>query len=219
MSLKGNVHSHEHSHYHIHTNEFKTRVAVLLTLVTMCFELFYGYTSHSVALITEGWHMLSHVLVLFLSWLTYFYLKKSKNKYQNVSESRILSLGGFASAIVLLFISFHILVEAIQKFNGGESHVHGAVLLTAVIGLLVNGISAFVLHQEEEKQDVNLQGAFFHVLSDVVISVLAILSLSLSYFCNFHAADPYLGFIGCAFMFYWSLSLLLKTIPSILNVK
>ncbi|MCS6820152.1 MAG: cation transporter, partial [Chitinophagales bacterium] len=62
--MGGNHSHHEHVHYHYHAQEKSTQIVVLISVFAMIMELTVGYTTHSITLIMDGWHMLSHVLVL-----------------------------------------------------------------------------------------------------------------------------------------------------------
>lgn len=210
---------HDHTHYHIHSNELRTRIVLILMILTFILQLFFGYWANSVTLIADGWHMLSHVMVLGISWTSYYILRRKEGKLSDTEKNRLLALGGFASSIILFFITAHVIIESVQGWVNPAIHVHPPVLLTAVIGLIINGVSAFVLHQEESGQDINIRGAFYHVLSDVVISLLALFSLSFSYFWGIHFLDPYLGFLGALILLYWALFLARKSVQSLLHVK
>src|SRR4051812_4562846 len=101
---------HEHSHYHIHTNERSTKIVVLLSVVTMFLELYFGYTNHSLALMMDGWHMLTHVLVMTLAWAAYWYLKKDHRENDHELKHRVISLSAFASAIVLFIVTIMMII-------------------------------------------------------------------------------------------------------------
>jgi cobalt-zinc-cadmium efflux system protein len=210
---------HDHAHYHIHSNELRTRIVLILMIFTFLLQLFFGYMANSVTLIADGWHMLSHVMVLGISWASYYILRSKEGQLSAVEKNRVLALGGFASSIILFFVTAHVISESVQGWFDSAIHVHPPVLLTAFIGLIINGISAFVLHQEESGQDVNIRGAFYHVLSDVVISLLALISLSFSYFFGIDSLDPLLGFTGALILLYWALVLAKRSVQSLLHVK
>lgn len=55
--------NHPHTKNHTHTNEQKTKWVVLLTAATMVVEISFGYWTNSMALLADGWHMASHVLL------------------------------------------------------------------------------------------------------------------------------------------------------------
>jgi cation diffusion facilitator family transporter len=212
-------HSHDHSHYHIHANEKSTRIVVFISVCTMFLELYFGYTTNSKALMMDGWHMLSHVLVLLLAWLAYYYIRKKQNKITHKQQHRVISLSGFASAVAMLVITLFMIFESIESFQNSEIDVTNGALLVSVIGLVVNGVSAFLLHREEEKRDVNLYAAYLHAISDVVISFFAIISLVVVKYTGFVKLDSVLALVGALVILKWSVELIQKSWQEILEMR
>ena len=92
-------------------------------------------------------------------------------------------------------------------------------VLIALIGLLVNGASAFFLHREEEKTDVNLQAAYLHVISDMVLSVFAIISLLAIKLFGWKILDSMLALAGALVILKWSIELIRKSWREVLELK
>ena len=204
-------HSHEHSHYHLHTNHRSTQIVVLISVATMVLELYFGYASQSVALMMEGWHMLSHVLVLALAWAAYAYLKRRHRENNHKLEKRVLSLSAFASSIVLLLVTITMVYESYEKLLLTDIDVTDGALVVAVIGLVVNGISAYFLHREEEHHDLNMRAAYLHVVSDILISVFAIISLIAARWLGWKLVDPICGILGAIIILKWAIELIRKS--------
>lgn len=122
-----------------------------------------------------------------------------------------LALSGFASAVILLMVTGFMIYEAIEHFIKPEVVVTKESFFVAFFSLLVNAVSAYVLHREEEKMDLTLKAAYIHVLSDVVLSCMALLSLSAIYFANIIWLDPLLGLVGSAVILRWSIGLISKS--------
>ena len=210
-------HHHEHSHYHLHANERSTKIVVLISVVAMLLELSVGYTTGSVALLIDGWHMLSHVLVLLLAWAAYIYIRLRKKVLSHAKEHRVLGLSGFASAIILLLITLAMMKEAVENFINPEITVTWESFAVAGFGLVVNGTSAFVLHREEEKMDASLYAAYIHVLADVLLSCFAIIALAGVYFADLKWLDPLCGIIGSLVILKWSTGLIKKSWREVLS--
>ncbi|HEY0261682.1 MAG TPA: cation diffusion facilitator family transporter [Chitinophagales bacterium] len=211
------AHSHNHEHHHLNRNENRTMIAVLLSLVAMAAELYFGYQSESVALEMEGWHMLSHVLVLALSFFTYKLI--DWKVFPDVEEKRILSGAGFVSALSLLLITLWMFVESIHKLVKPEIDVTNAALFTAIIGLIINGIAAYLLHQghDHDHQDTNIEAAYLHVLSDVLLGFFAIIALLLAKYLNWDWADGLCGILTSIIVLRWAYLLLAKSWREIQN--
>ena len=202
---------HDHSHYHIHTNERSTKIVVLLSVFTMGLELYFGYSNHSVALMMDGWHMLTHVLVMSLAWGAYWYLKKEHNENNQILKEKVISLSAFASAVVLLVVTIMMIVESVRKFFNLNIDASNGALAVSVIGLVVNGASAFLLHREEEHRDLNMHAAYLHVMSDIVISVFAIIALFAARFFDLKILDPICGLLSALIIIRWAIGLIRKS--------
>ena len=212
-------HHHDHTHYHIHANERSTRIVVLISFCTMLLELYFGYTSHSKTLMMDGWHMLSHVLVMLLAWGAYFYIKQNHKEITHAKQHKVIALSGFASAVIMLLITLGMIYESATGFFDTHANVDNETLLVAVIAVIVNGISAFFLHREEEKTDVNLQAAYLHVLSDVVLSVFAIIALLAIKYFDWKMLDSILALFGALVILKWSIELIRKSWREVLELR
>ena len=212
------AHNHSHQHYHHHLHEYKTRLAVGLSVITMLAELTAGYAIHSVSLIMEGWHMLSHVMVLLLANLAYVYLRSRRRQLDESRQKRVLALAGFASAVSLLIITLWMMIESYRKWVSTEMEVTTVAFAIAVIGLLVNGLSAYLLHQEEET-DYNLRAAYLHVLADMLLSFFAIVSLAGAKYLGWMWIDPITGFLGALILLRWTYDLIRDSWNKILELR
>lgn len=183
-------------------------MVVALSAITMLGELYFGYKAGSVALIMEGWHMMSHVLVILLAWGAYWYALHRHGSVSHQQEHRIFAVSAFASALVLLTVTLFMVWDAVEQLRSPNIADANGALLVAFIGLLVNGISAFFLHREEEKTDLNLRAAYLHVMSDVVISVLAIVALLGADLTGWLWLDPVCALLGAAIIAKWSVDLI-----------
>src|ERR1051326_6931720 len=109
-------HEHEHSHAHDHSEHYerKTRWVVYLTVATMALEIGFGYYANSMALTAEGWHRSAHVFAIGLTWLAYFFARRyAQHEKISFRKEKVLSLGGFTSAIVLQVIAIIMIVESV----------------------------------------------------------------------------------------------------------
>ena len=210
---------HDHSHYHIHANERSTRIVVMISFCTMLLELYFGYATKSKTLMMDGWHMLSHVLVMILAWGAYFYIKQNHKEITHAKQHKVIALSGFASAVIMLLITLGMIYESATGFFDSQIDVSNEAFLIAVIALVVNGASAFFLHREEEKSDVNLQAAYLHVISDVVLSVFAIISLVAIKFFGYKLLDSVLALAGALVILKWSIELIRKSWSEVLDLR
>jgi len=182
---------------------------VLLTAVTMVIEIIFGLSTRSMALLADGIHMGSHVLAIGLSWIAYIFVRKvsSKKNYKGDSD-KILSLSGYTSGLLLLIFAFVIIVEALERFVHPADIVYREAILVAVIGLVVNVLSALLLHHDRSESDQNIRAAYLHVLADAVTSLSAIIGLTAAMIWSIPKVDPIAALISALVIIRWSVLLI-----------
>ena len=190
-----------------HSNEKKTKWVVLLTAVTMVVEIVYGITTGSMALLADGIHMGSHVFAIGLSWGAYFWLRKQKEKHQP-GNNRILSLSGYTSGLLLLFFALAIIVQAVERFFNPVQIIYSEALIVASIGLIVNLVSAILLHHDHDHSDSNIKAAYLHVIADALTSCSAIIGLAAAWIWNILYIDTIAALISSLVIIKWSVGLL-----------
>ena len=140
---------------------------------------------------------------------------------------KIEVLGGFASAIILSMVALLMLVESIERLFSPHSIHYEQALVVAVIGLVVNLVSVWLLgdghagHRHDhdhdhdsprdQHHDLNLRAAYVHVLADAATSVLAIIALLGGKFWNWAWLDPLMGIVGAVLVGVWSIGLIRAT--------
>lgn len=192
-----------------HKYEKKTRLVVLLTVITMAVEILFGLRTRSMALLADGIHMGSHVLAIGMSWAAYIIIRKAEtHKKFTGNPDKILSLSGYSSGLILLIFAIVIMAEATQRLLAPSQILYHEAILVAVIGLAVNIISAFILHHKKEHSDINIRAAYLHVIADALTSIAAIAGLSAVYLWNIVWIDSIVGILSSLVIIKWSLSLI-----------
>lgn len=205
---------------HTHTHERKTMLVVILTAITMVVEIAFGLTTKSMALLADGIHMGSHVLAIGLSWVAYIIVRRvSKNENFTGNTDKILSLSGYSSGLMLLIFAIVILVEAFQRFLNPVEIVYSEAIIVAIIGLIVNIASAFILHHDHDHSDHNIKAAYLHVLADALTSVSAILGLVAAMIWNIPFIDTIAATISSFVIIKWSYDLLKDTGKVLLDIN
>lgn len=194
---------------HISKNQKKTSWVILLTFITMIVEIIFGITSGSMALLADGIHMGSHVLAIGLSWIAYYIVKRVSNnkKYAGKSE-KILSLSGYSSGLILLIFAFVIMFEAVKRFIDPVDIIYKEAIFIAIIGLVVNIISAFLLHHDHDHSDHNIKAAYLHVIADALTSLSAIIGLTAAMIWDIPFIDTIAAIISSLVIIKWSIGLL-----------
>lgn len=208
----------EHHDHH----ERRTRWVVVLTLVMMVAEIIGGHLYGSMALVADGWHMATHAAALGVAMLAYRYARaNADNPRFAFGTGKVGDLTGFASAVSLGIVALLIGAESVQRLiqpRGIDFLQAGGI---AVLGLLVNLVSAWMLraehhhhdedhdhhHDDHSHHDTNLRAAYLHVLADALTSVLAIAGLMAGRFLGWVWMDAVVGLLGAAVIAHWSVGL------------
>jgi cation diffusion facilitator family transporter len=213
---------HEH-HFDQHLpmpGEARTRWVVCMTAAMMVVEIAAGVVFGSMALLADGLHMASHTAALGLSVFAYaFARRRAHDPRFTFGTGKFNSLAGFASAIVLALFALLMVVESIGRFFNPVNIAYNEAIVVAVLGLLVNGVSVFILrsrhsHHEDggsHRHDHNLLAAYLHVLADALTSVLAIAALLAAKYIGLTWMDPLMGIVGGILVARWSWGLLRGT--------
>ena len=211
---------HTHPHDHAQSHEQKTGWVVALTVVTMIIEIVFGYLSNSMALVAEGWHMSSHVLAIGLTWLAYFFARKyAESEHVSFHRGKLFSLSGFSSAIILQVIAITMVIESVQRLMNPVPIRFSEAIWVAVAGLIVNAISAKLLHHDHEHTDHNIRAAYLHVLADMLTSLVAIVALTAGMFFNIYWLDALSGIIGSVVITSWAIQLVRNSAIELIEFK
>ncbi|MCW8907882.1 MAG: CDF family Co(II)/Ni(II) efflux transporter DmeF [Sedimenticola sp.] len=216
---------HDHD-FNLDTSEGerRTRLVVLLTAVTMVVEVVAGYLFGSMALLADGWHMGTHVAALAISLFAYRYARRhADNPRFSFGTGKVTALGGFTSAVTLAMVALLMGVESIERLVAPETIRFNQAIMVAVLGLLVNLVSAWLLHggshahshhhgeHHHHHHDQNLRAAYLHVIADALTSVLAIVALFAGKFFGWIWMDAMMGIVGALLITRWSVGLLKET--------
>jgi cation diffusion facilitator family transporter len=200
--------------------EKKTRMVVILTAVAMIVEIITGAVTGSMALLADGIHMGSHVLAIGLSFVAYVLVRRlSGNINFNGNINKILSLSGFSSGLILLIFALLIIVQAINRFLSPVHIEFQEAIIVAFAGLIVNIISAFILHHKHEETDNNIKAAYLHVIADTVTSLSAIIGLTAAMIWDISYVDTIAAVISSIVIIKWSVGLLKESGKVLIDIK
>lgn len=148
----------------------------IITATYLIIEVVVGIISNSLALLSDGAHMLTDVggqaLALFAIWMT----SKPSNNRKTYGYYRVEILSALINALVLIFISVYILYEAWQRFKNPPAVAGIPMLIVAFCGLIINLIGMKILRSAGSKESINIKGAFLEVVSDMLSSVGVIIA-------------------------------------------
>jgi cation diffusion facilitator family transporter len=134
--------------------EGRTLTVVGLTGVMMVAEIAAGFLFGSMALLADGLHMASHATALGINAVAYAYARRhAGNPRFSFGTGKVNALGGFAGAILLATFAAVMALESVQRLFDPTSIAYNQAILVAVLGLMVNGISVFILGVSEHTHD------------------------------------------------------------------
>ncbi len=184
---------------HHHQAHFKKTVIVfLLTLIISLSEIYYGISTHSHALMTDGWHLSIHVAVFGLAILAY--LIKPKRTY----ELFILDYSGLIIGISILVIGAHSLIESITSISEPRIIDFEKAILISTLGFSINLTNILILRPEVACGDNNLKGIYLHIIFDLLTSIGAIIALLLAKYANIQKIDAVAGILISLVIIRWS---------------
>ena len=199
---------HDHP---IENNSKKLFISIALTALIFIAEFGGGLWTGSLALLSDSAHVFMDAFALGLSYLAIRAAALPANDRHTYGYHRMQVLAALANGATLLFISFEILKEAINRFQNPEPVVAGPMLIIAVIGLVVNIIVALVL-REHDHEDLNTRAAFLHVLGDALASVGVIGAGIAIYFTGQLWIDPLVSVLISVLILFSSGRLLKETV-------
>ena len=193
------------------------QLVVLLTAVMMVVEIAVGYTTNSMALLADGWHMATHVGALGLASVAYALSRRyAAHPAFAFGTGKVHALSGYTSAVALGLVALVMIAESCGRLIDPHAIDFARSLPVAVIGLVVNVASVLLLHvhedheehhQQDEHHDHNHRAAFLHVVADTLTSGLAILALLGGRFLGWGWLDAVSGIVGGLMILKWGLGL------------
>ena len=222
----------EEKEHHIHEEHEKKMAAVIIfTVFAMIIEIYLGKITNSMSLLAEGYHMSVHVLTLGLTYIAYVLARKLKNsvRFQN-GTYKIGILAGYTSALLLGLTGFEIMCESFERFIKPEEIQFTEAIYAAVFALVINFICIVIMegkfhvhmleHKDEtEHKDYNYRAAYYHILADVLISILTIGALVAGKYFNCIHLDALTGIFGAILIIIWAYKLLRHTVKILIDMK
>ena len=192
--------AHEHHHHHHHevadvaTLKGVYTVSIILNLAFVLIEAGVGLWGNSLGLLSDAGHNLSDVFSLLLAMVALRLAATRSTKTMTYGYRKGSVLISLLNAIILLVAVGAILAESIHKFREPVDVNGGAVAWTAGAGILVNGLTAFLL-MKHRKNDLNAKGAFLHMAADTLVSVGVLVSGIVISFTGWNFIDPIIGIV------------------------
>jgi cobalt-zinc-cadmium efflux system protein len=185
-------HHHGHGHAHgadAHASRRRLGFVLALTWAFLGVEVVAGIVTGSLALLADAGHMLTDVAGLVLALAAMKFAERPPSPRRTYGYHRVEILAALTNGIVLLAVAAFLLVEAWERLQTPRPVATSEVLVVAVAGLLVNAVSAVLLHAGA-RGSLNVRGAYNEVLADAVSSVGVIVGAAVIKATGWYRVDP-----------------------------
>ena len=192
-------HHHQHHDHHHHKVDVAQAgqtllVGIVLNVLFVIVELVMGWRYHSLGLLSDAGHNVGDVFSLVMALFAFRMARVQPSKHYTYGYRKSTVLVSLLNAIVLLVAVGAIVVESIRKLQSPHPVDGEAVSWTAALGIVVNGITAYML-MNTGRGDLNMRGAFLHMAADTLVSVGVLLSGIAIMLWNVTIIDPIISLV------------------------
>src|SRR6188768_253755 len=195
------IHSHhdnDHDH-HSHQPDFSHLsrlffIGIALNSAFVVVEFIAGLLSNSLALVSDAGHNLSDVGSLALALLAFRLLKSKATEKFTYGYRKASILISLLNAVILLIAVGSIGYESIHRFIAPRPVATNVIIYVAAVGIVINFISALLFFRDREK-DLNLKGAYLHLMVDALVSVGVVVSGIIMLYTQWFWIDPFISLI------------------------
>jgi len=201
-------HAHHHGHDHAPTDFGRAfAVGTILNIGIVLLQAFYGVMAHSTALLADAGHNLSDVLSLIVAWSAVSLARRRASERFTYGLKGSSILAALFNALFLLIVLGGLAWEAIRRFSEPQAVDGVTVMAVAAVGIAVNGLTA-LLFARGRHGDINIRGAFLHMLTDALISLGVVVAGGLVLFTGAEWIDPAVTLVIIAVIVYGTWDLL-----------
>jgi cobalt-zinc-cadmium efflux system protein len=199
------MHSHEHHNHEHHSHENAFRYGILLNVALVIAQVWAGLRSESVSLIADAWHNFGDVLGLILAWIAIKLAARPPTDRFTYGLKSSTTWAALFNSSSLLFLSGALSWESIRRLENAPLIDTSLVIPFALLGILINGLSAIPFFKSK---DLNIRSAFWHLVSDALISTLVLIGAVLQHKTNLSWIDPAVSIVICLVIAWGSIRLL-----------
>jgi cobalt-zinc-cadmium efflux system protein len=209
------MHPHSHAKRREHGDtRGSLKTALVITSTFLVAEFLGALYTNSLALLADAGHMLTDVAALSLSFFAMRFASRRATPRMTYGFYRVEILAALLNGVVLVLVALYIFYEAYHRFMNPPPVKADWMLVVAILGLLANLASAWVLFGKH-RESLNVRGAFFHVMTDAIGSMGAIVASVAIIVSGYQAADPLIS-VGVAVLILWSSWVLIRDAVDVL---
>lgn len=200
------------------------KIGLVLTLALVAVEFVFGSLAHSLALVSDGWHNLTDVPSLILSWIALYFERRPPDERKTFGYQRAGVLVAFVNALLLVAVGIYLCYEAYQRILHPEPVASGVMLVVGIVALVVNGSISWGLMGEHS--DLNLRAVFIHNLGDALSNIGIIAGAWIIRSTGRTNLDPIMGFLIAALVLWSaigiisdSVNILMESLPKGMSLE
>lgn len=215
-------HSHDHSHHHGHHHHAPQSfnrafaIAVILNFSFTVFQIFFALIAGSMSLLADATHNFGDVFGLVLAWGANWLLTRPARKRYSYGFKRTTIIAAIINALILVATSALISYESIHKLFHLTQMNESIVAIVALIGIFINGGTA-LLFMRGANEDLNIKGAYLHLIGDALISIGVVVAAVLILFTGWVWLDPLVGLLIVMVILWGTWGLLRDSVRLILD--
>jgi cobalt-zinc-cadmium efflux system protein len=212
--MSGAHHHHDHGHHHDHPHADFGRafaIGITLNLIFVAVEVVYGLKANSTALLSDAGHNLSDVLGLAIAWGGAKLAARPPTKRFTWGLRSSSILAAMANGLLLMVALGAIALEAVQRIADPQPVAGPTMMAVAAVGIGINGLTA-LLFARGRKGDINIQGAFLHMVGDAAVSAAVVVAGLLILWTGVSLIDPVLSLAIAALIFWQTYGLLSRSV-------
>jgi cobalt-zinc-cadmium efflux system protein len=198
------------SHQHEHTGR-NLAITVILNGIITIGQFIGGIISGSLALISDALHNLSDVVSVVLAYIAHRIGLKPQTQKSTFGYKRAEILAAFINAITLIAISVYLIVEAGKRFVNPKEVDYIWMLGLGILGLLANGLSVFILHDNKE-ENLNIRAAYLHLIGDALTSLAVIAGAVCIWLFQVYWIDPLVTILISIYIFVHTFKILKESV-------
>ncbi|WP_369049004.1 cation diffusion facilitator family transporter [Tenacibaculum sp. UWU-22] len=191
-------HNHEDHHHHSVASLSQINnafyIGIFLNAAYTLIEYIVGLKNNSLALIADATHNLSDVASLIISLIGLKLMQKAATKVYTYGYKKASILASLINAVLLIIVVINIVKASVERFNNPPEITGKVIIITATIGVFINTISAFLFFKGQ-KDDINVKGAFLHLVVDALVSFGVVISGIVIYYTGWNIIDPFISLI------------------------
>lgn len=197
----------------------KFRIFIWLSLFVLILEVVGGFLTNSLALLSDAGHVLIDLLALLLAYFAMRLVRRGTTEQFTYGYYRAEILAAMVNAVILFMLTLYIFYESYLRFLSPSPIRGPEMFVIAVIGLAANLYVVLRMHGDE-KENLNVRGAYLHVLSDTISSVGVVVGGFLIIITGNYLIDPFVSaaigvfiLVNCLGLVRESVRILMEAVP------